>query len=97
MNTHFGNTVKSPFKTQLLYALRRFNKLGLFWYRRTTESGFISYKIYFQIKPFSVRNVQPGGQGVISDPQLISNLVKLAAALVRVYERSESICWHVSF
>lgn len=28
MNTHFGNTVKSPFKTQLLYVLSCFNKLG---------------------------------------------------------------------
>jgi len=42
-------------------------------------------------------NVQSGGQGVISDMQLLSNLVKLATALVRVWKRSESICRHVSF
>lgn len=29
-------------------------------------------------------NVQSGGQGVISDTQLLSNLVKLAPALVHV-------------
>lgn len=47
-------------------------------------TGFISNEIYFQIKPFSMWNMQSGGQGVISDMQLLSNLVKLAIALVRL-------------